>query len=374
MLMSVLLPVAILATGAAPLGPFPATPRRAGPDISVAVDSSKHEVIITAGPFDLPDMPPMEDHAMMDHGASHDTPVQHFVWPVEGWFRGFRLEVVDRDGTVLPRRIMHHLIMVNFDRRQLLYQAAERLMGAGTETEDASIPKTIGVPLEAGTDLGIYVAWHNDVGRDLEGVTLRVVMEYLPTNQNPRPLSVMPLYMDVNLHVGGTNTFDVPPGRSEKAYEFTMPISGRLLGVGGHLHDYGVGVRLEDAETGKELIDVTSTRDDKGRVAKVSRSLPGVRGRGVKLEAGHTYRVVGVYDNPKDETIVNGAMAHIVGIFAPDDPNAWPEIDPRDPTFQKDLASLEERGGGEEEQEHGEHDHGSTGQKADSAAQSHSGH
>jgi hypothetical protein len=27
--------------------------------------------------------------------------------------------------------------------------------------------------------------------------------------------------MDVNLTVGGSNTFDVPPGVSEKAHEFT---------------------------------------------------------------------------------------------------------------------------------------------------------
>ena len=50
--------------------------------------------------------------------------------------------------------------------------------------------------------------------------------------------------MDVNLTVGGSNTFDVPPGKSSKSYEFSLPVGGRLLGVGGHMHDYGVRVRL----------------------------------------------------------------------------------------------------------------------------------
>ena len=63
----------------------------------------------------------------------------------------------------------------------------------------------------------------------------------------------MPIYMDVNLTVGGSNTFDVPPGKSTKSFEFTLPVGGRLLGVGGHMHDYGVRVRLEDAETGKVI-------------------------------------------------------------------------------------------------------------------------
>ena len=142
--------------------------------------------------------------------------------------------------------------MVNFSRRQLLYSAAERLMGAGTETDDEiSVPKTIGVPMTPGMKLGMYVAWHNDTGKDLDGVYLKLTMLWTPKNQNPRPVNSLPIYMDVNLTVGGSNTFDVPPGKSSKAYEFTLPVGGRLLGVGGHMHDYGVGVRLEDAETGK---------------------------------------------------------------------------------------------------------------------------
>jgi hypothetical protein len=154
----------------------------------------------------------------------------------------------------------------------------------------------------------------------------------------------MPLYMDVNLTVGGSNTFDVPPGKSSKAYEFSLPVGGRLLGVGGHMHDYGVDVRLEDAETGKVLARVTATRDAQGKVSKMSRKLFGVSGDGLKLEADHKYRVVGQYDNPTGETKVKGAMAHMVALFVPDDMSKWPAIDPADPTYQRDLASLQVRG------------------------------
>ncbi|HEV8177749.1 MAG TPA: hypothetical protein VGP44_08690, partial [Gemmatimonadales bacterium] len=96
------------------------------PTVRVTVDSSRHELTITTGPFDLPNMPPMEDHAMMDLGMSHDTRLQRFEWPVNGWFRGFRVELVDAEGHAVPPHVMHHMIMVNFSRRQLLYSAAER--------------------------------------------------------------------------------------------------------------------------------------------------------------------------------------------------------------------------------------------------------
>ena len=90
----------------------------------------------------------------------------------------------------------------------------------------------------------------------------------------------------------------MPPGRSEKAYEFILPVGGRLLGVGGHLHDYGVRVRLEDVETGKVLTEVDATRDSAGKVSKVSRQLFGVTGDGLKLKGEPPLSGGGEYDNP----------------------------------------------------------------------------
>jgi hypothetical protein len=93
------------------------------------------------------------------------------------------------------------------------------------------------------------------------------------------------------------------------------------------------------------LTEVVAERTPDGKLVKVSRKLFGVSGSGLKLKAGHRYRVVGEYDNPTGELRVNGAMAHMVGLFVPDNLKQWPAIDPRDPTYQRDLASLAGRGG-----------------------------
>src|SRR3954453_24255377 len=129
--------------------------RAAEPQEKVTIDSAKHEVVIVAGPYHLPNMPRMgkDGMMMMDHGMGHDEIVNRFDWPVDGWMRGFAWSVVDAKGQPIERRLMHHMIMVNFDRRQITYRAAERLMGAGSETEDVTVPKTIGVPMKKGMDL-----------------------------------------------------------------------------------------------------------------------------------------------------------------------------------------------------------------------------
>jgi hypothetical protein len=335
MLTSLLLPLLLQP----PLPPATQVPADTAAPLEVVVDSSHHRVVITAGPYDLPDM-----STHMDHSMSHDTPVAKFSWPVEGWFRGFRIEVLDSAGGQLPRRLMHHLIMINYDRRQLIYPAAERLWGAGAETGAAQLPRTIGVPLRPGSSLGLYIAWHNATGHDLARVRLRMTMEWTPRNQLPRPVDVLPAYFDVNLTVGGDNEFDVPPGHSEKTHEFTVPTEGRLLGVSGHLHQYGREVRLEDVASGKVLARVKAIQRPDGSVLRMERHLFGVAGEGLKLRTGRRYRVVAVYDNPTGENLVKGAMGSMVGIFAPTDLARWPAVEPADTTFQRDLRFLARRG------------------------------
>jgi hypothetical protein len=110
------------------------------------------------------------------------------------------------------------------------------------------------------------------------------------------------------------------------------------------MHDYGSRVWLEDVETGKVLTQVRAERDAEGKLVKMSRKLFGVSGEGLRLKPNHRYRVVGEYDNPTGELRVKGAMASMVGLFVPDDIKRWPAVDPRDPAYQRDLASLELRG------------------------------
>ncbi len=310
--------------------------------VTTRVDSARHEVVIETGPFSIPAEDPemVMEMKMGNMAMHHDEEVQvfRFDWPVDGLGRGFRIELRDSAGALLPASVMHHLIAINFDRRQFAYSATERLFGAGKESQQASLPGTLAVPLSLGQRLGFYVAWHNDTGHDLTGATLRIVMNWIPRKAARRYTAVMPVYLDVNNEVGGDNTFDIPPGKSSKAFEFQAPVGGQLIGVSGHLHDYGAALRLEDAETGKVLVRLQGKRDTDGKILGVAQKV--FLFRPLRLREGHRYRVVAEYDSPLPHTIEKGAMGNIDGVFAPDIPARWPAIDPNDPTFRKDIESL----------------------------------
>ncbi|MEP7067562.1 MAG: hypothetical protein ABI889_16115 [Gemmatimonadota bacterium] len=327
MLASLLLATTLAVSALAPQSPI------VEPQVSIKVDSARGEVIIIAGPYDLPNMP--ADMAEMHMGSPQ---VLRFDWPIDGGVRGFNLSMQTEDGKPLPKSVIHHLIAVNFDRRQIVYRMVERLFGWGKETDPVMLPSGVGVPLARGQHLGVYAMWHNDTGQDIHNAYLRMTLAFIPKSRLQNP--VLPLYVDVNNHIGGVTTFDVAPGKSSRAYEFEFPLSGRLIGIGGHLHDYGAAVRLEDAETGKVLVRLKSDRDKNGEISKVGRFIWGFHEEALPIEAHHKYRVVAEYDNPTGKAISQGGMGHINGVFSPNDMAEWPVLDVANADIKRDIETL----------------------------------
>jgi len=312
------------------------------PRAHVSVREDRHEVEIVAGPFHVPAVAPAESH----HGHAEDdsmkSPLVVVPWPVDAGLAGFRMAAYAPDGTPLPRELLHHVIGVNFSRRQLVYPVAERIFGFGTETPDIKLPGFLQIPLEEGDSLAVYAMWNNTSGEDIPEAYLQVILPYADDDAGRE--KALPLYIDTNNRIGGKTSYDLPPGRSTRAYEFELPVGGGLLAASGHLHDYGVELRVEEVATGRVLTTLEPEVDAKGRVTaveqKIYRRIFKLLDARLRLEAGVRYRVVGVYDNPTGSTIPDGGMAHIVGLFVPDDLAAWPHRDPEDPRYRADLAGL----------------------------------
>jgi hypothetical protein len=358
-----------------PLSLIGDTTRTTESDVAVAVDSSRKVVIVAGGPYTIPAGRGGHDHASTgghgdhasngshdehhgggghdghgsgaadDHGTHAVTPFQTFSWPVDGWLRGVKLRITDQDGQPLSRQLIHHINLINLDRRQLLYPAAERILAIGQETEDIHLPASIGIPITRDATIGLVIAWHNPGAEEIAGARVELAIEWLPTNTAPRPLDVLPVYLDVKYPVGQPVDFDLPAGQQEFTADFTMPIEGRIIAAGGHLHDYGVDIELleVDGNGSKSIIKLPTTRDADGRVSAVARKYPGIRGNGIKLRKGHTYRLVGRYDNTTGKTLTRGAMIHLVLLFAPKNPADWPAVDLNEADFQLDLKNLRER-------------------------------
>ena len=279
---------------------------------AVQVDSARHEIRILAGPFRIAAMAQETDDMMM-----MDTPVLRVAWPVNGWVRGYSVQLCDGDaasGTALAHGMVHHVGLANYSRRELLYPMVERLMAVGKETPRVSLPGNVGVPLARGDTLGLYSAFHDVDGKTVERAYVIVTLPWIPAG-HANPIDVMPFFVDANLVIGGTSAWDLPPGKSEKSSEFTMPLGGSMLALGGHVHDYARSVRLEDAENGKVLVRLSTRLTGDGHLITLGKRVFGFHEEGLPMLANHRYRVVAEYNNPTDHVIKQGGDGFNGGSF-----------------------------------------------------------
>ena len=294
--------------------------------LQVIDESESGKLVFLIGPLNLP--------AKTGHHAIKQPPLQTGTVPADGYIYGFETQMVNADMRPVSDRMLHHVNLIDPDNRELFSPIARRLFAAGQETQPAQIPRWLGVPVHHGQRLNVSAMFHNPTETGYEAAYLRVTLLFRKAGAL-FPIAVYPVYLDVMSYIGKKD-FDLPPGRYEKSWEGRPAISGRLLAVGGHLHDYAVSLRFEDVTAGKVIWEESPIVDGDGRVVAVPVGKLWRRG-GLRLRSDHTYKLTVIYDNPTGETIVDGGMGAFGGIFLPGWDEEWPSLDPNDLVYRTDV-------------------------------------
>jgi hypothetical protein len=209
-----------------------------------------------------------------------------------------------------------------------------RLGAAGPETKLVKVPPVVGYRLHRGDSLLVTAMLHNPTTTAYRQALVRVHLLYTPPVSWFRPVGVYPFYLDV-MPPAGIHAYDLPPGHSEQSWEGRPVVGGRIVAVGGHLHRYGVALRLEDATAGQLLWEAKPTFDADGNVTHMPRKyfLP----TGLRIEPDHVYRLTAVYDNPTGDTLPGDGMGALGGAVVPDDDAAWPRVARDNPVYRYDV-------------------------------------
>ena len=302
------------------------------PRLSVRVDAEQSELIFDLGPIDLPGaMPDMPDMEM----SMVAPPVLAVEMPVSGYMHGFSVQMVDEEGHVLPNTLLHHINLIAPQRRELFSQIMQRIGAAGAETGPLEFPRVIGYPITRGDSLLFSVMFNNETEQTYDHVHLQVRMRFSTGGSLIPTIAVQPFYMDV-MPPAGVHAYDLPAGKSQKSWEGSPAVPGRILGLGGHLHKYGTLLRFEDVTTGKTLWETRPVVDSAGEVVAMPRKYF-IRRLGLQLRPDHVYRLTAEYDNPTGKAIEEGAMGTLGGLFVPDDRAQWPRVDRTNPEYVADV-------------------------------------
>jgi len=289
--------------------------------------STKHgELVLELPPVDLP------------AGTVVEQPASVGEFPVDGAIYALHAELVDEHGQHLPAALLHHMNVMDPNERELFLPISRRILASGMETGEIRFPWLLfGARVRAGQKILANAMVHNPTGVGYHGVRVRLILSYVPANR-PWPLfSVYPWQLDVAFPVGD-KSFDLPPGRSERSYEGSPAVPGKVIVIGGHMHAYGQAIELWDATTGKLLWRGEPAPAPPGEASAVPvGKLYSLTSLGLHVTPDHRYRVRVIYDNPTGHTISNGGMGVVGGLFRPDRKAQWPATDPSDSLYQKDL-------------------------------------
>lgn len=314
------------------------------------VDPKRGEIFIDLAPVDLP--------ARTHHHAIAQPPVAVLRLPASGLLYGFRVEMIDSAGNLLPAELIHHFNLIDPDHRELFLPISRRMAAAGHETGALSIPWVLfGFPVARGERVLASAMLENLSAVSYHGARIRLVLDYIPPGR-PWPLfRAEPFQLDVAFPVGD-KSFDLPPGRSSRTYEGSPAVPGSIVAIGGHVHAYAERLEFADATTGTVIYATKPITDSVGDIlgVPVSRLYRWNR-LGAHILPTHRYRVTVFYDNPTGALIPDGGMGVVGGLFVPDRGAVWPATNPADSLYQQDLRHAMRLTGGD----HGMDMHMTTG-------------
>ncbi len=281
----------------------------AGVKLEVKTDAAVQEVAVRLGPVNLP--------ARADHLEVAQPPTMFWVVPFDGWLVAYHPRLVDGAGKPLPGRLLHHVGFWNTRRSDFLCpNKQEHVFGAGGEMNDWPALPGYGYRVAKGDRIRVSTMFHNPTDTAYSKTYLEVRVEYRTGGAEGAPLkSVYPTWFDVM--ECRNSGYELEPGKSVTSGEITLHYSGALLGVGGHLHDYGEELVLQNLTRGEEIAELHSKLDPQGRIA--SMPVAGFWGRGgYRLNQGERLRVSATYDSRAAKPLPEGAMGIVVGYFLPD--------------------------------------------------------
>ena len=284
-----------------------------GVTLDAKVDAAAHTVTLRVGPMNLP--------AHTSHLKMPQPP--DLVWevPMDGWLLAYHPKLVDSSGSAVPGMVLHHVAFWNENRADFLCpNKEEHIFGAGSEMTDWTEVPGYGYRVHNGEKIRIETMMYNPTDTSYDKAYLEVVISFQKTPGDasaaaPRK-NVYPAWMDVTSC--GSSGYDLPAGKSEKTGTVTVKYDGVLIGVGGHLHDYGKQIVLQDVSRKETVATLDAKADAQGHLESVPVKLC-VQDGGYKFATGDVLKISATYDNPTGKLLRAGAMGIAVGYFVATD-------------------------------------------------------
>jgi hypothetical protein len=141
--------------------------------------------------------------------------------------------------------MMHHFVLINQARQDavcptgLQGQIGERFFASGNERSELHLPPPYGYLNPSGQNTWVLIYHLVNKSAVDKKLSVQIVYRYRnPGGSPPQPVESKPLWLDID----GCNDseYTIPTGYSDTHASWTSTVSGRMIGIGGHLHDVDI--------------------------------------------------------------------------------------------------------------------------------------
>jgi hypothetical protein len=310
------------------------TTTRPSPTTTFPTNPGARTTQVSYGPFTIPAAPDNPDGT---HGHSHTGNQFSFMVqkPCSDCFiTGMKADLRYADGRQAgysTNAMLHHMVLFNraWGRTDATCDVGfpfplgllfgQRFFASGDERTEVVFPQGYGYRVGAWDMWNLIweLAGMEDVA---QRVNINMTFQWVPAS-TPGMTDVEPVWFDANQC--GDSHLQVPAGRSTKSWTWTVNRPGRLLGIGGHLHDGGINMTVRNDTTGQLICDSRAGYGesplyvDHHGVGHLS-SMSFCSGTGTnpvaRLSNGQRVTITGHYDMP---AAVTDQMAIAIAYVAP---------------------------------------------------------
>jgi hypothetical protein len=152
--------------------------------------------------------------------------------------------------------MLHHVVNVNWSRSDVtcpvgggsnlinllgnLEGGNERFFASGNERTITRLPRGYGLRVRASDEWGLIMHLMNMTPRPRD-----VAVEYTFTWTRRHLKPVTPIWLDIDNC--GDSEVNVPTGYTDTEWDWRSTIAGKVVAIGGHVHDNGISISAENA-------------------------------------------------------------------------------------------------------------------------------
>lgn len=198
-----------------------------------------------------------------------------------------------------------------------LGRLGDRFFASGNERTEFAVPSSYGYYVGPTDRFNQIVDLMNE---NMTPLTVTIQIKYTWVPASPQMHPVRPIWLDEN--ECGNSEITVPAGHSSTPWSWTSNVSGKVLAIGGHIHDYGINIYAQDDTTHKQICNsvalygTTPEYIDMMGMKHISQMTgclaPNVHRPIATIRAGDTISIHAQYNPPEKDAGVMGIMVAYV--------------------------------------------------------------